>query len=193
MEGELSCAVSPVLSPGGRTGAKPEPEPESESELVPAETELRKELGRGEPQLQDDEELESEGGEAGAGGGELQRFFCYLSVLPLVSVPVSLFVLGLPLWGVVLAALAVLFGVFHNRVWLCVRAYLPAYAAEGALAPLLVETIPVSDPRSSHCYYFFRDSGRVLVFPGGARCHSTAVWVVVSMFVCLPAWLWYPP
>ena len=91
----------------------------------------------------------------------------------------------------VLAALVVLFGVCHNRVWLCVRAYLPAYAADGALAPL-VETTPVSDPRSTHCN-FFRDSGRVLVFSGGVRCHSAAVWVVVSVFVCLPAWLWYPP
>ena len=93
-----------------------------------------------------------------------------------------------------MAALAVLFGVCHNRVWLCVRAYLPAYAAEGALAPLLVETTPVLDPRSSHCK-FFRDSGRVLVSPGGVRCHLMAVWVVVSVFVCLPAWLWYmyPP
>ena len=125
------------------------------------------------------------------GGWELQRIYYPLSVLPLVSVPVSLFVLGLPLWGVVLAALTVLFGVCHNRVWLCLRAYLPAYAADGALAPL-VETTPVSDPRSSHCN-FFRDSGRVLVFPGGVRCHSTAVWVVVSVFVCLLAWLWYPP
>ena len=72
-----------------------------------------------------------------------------------------------------LAALAVLFGVCHNRVWLCVRAYLPTYAADGALAPL-VETTPVSDPRSTHCN-LFRDSGRVLVFPGGVRCHLTAV------------------
>ena len=58
----------------------------------------------------------------------------------------------LPPWGVVLAALAVLFGVCHNRVWLCVCASLPAYAADGALAPL-VETTPVSDPRSSHCNF----------------------------------------
>ena len=65
-------------------------------------------------------------------------------------------------------------------------------AADGALAPLLVETTPVLDPRSSHCN-FFRDSGRVLVSPGGVRCHLMAVWVVVSVFVCLLAWLWYPP
>ena len=85
----------------------------------------------------------------------------------------------------VLAALVVLFGVCHNRVWLCVRAYLPAYAADGALAPLLVETTPVLDPRCSPCNCF-RDSGRVLVSPGGVRCHLTAVWVVVSKCVRMP-------
>ena len=73
-------------------------------------------------------------------GGELQLLDYPLSVLPLLSVPVSLCVVVLPLWGVVLAALAVLFGVRHNRVWLCVRAYLPAYAADGALAPLVETT-----------------------------------------------------
>ena len=58
-------------------------------------------------------------------GGELQLLGYPMSVLPLLSVPVPLCVVVLPPWGVVLAALAVLFGVCHNRVWLCVRAYLP--------------------------------------------------------------------
>ena len=101
---------------------EPEREPEPESTVMLELLQSRKRVRELEAQL------------------ELQRFFCYLSVLPLVSVPVSLFVLGLPLWGVVLAALAVLFGVCHNRVSLCVRAYLPAYAvlrleSDGARCP----------------------------------------------------------
>ena len=69
----------------------------------------------------------AKGGEAGAGGGELQLLYYHLSLLPLVSVSVSLFVLGLPLWGVVLAALAVLFGVCHNRVFVRTVLYWSVY------------------------------------------------------------------
>ena len=59
----------------------------------------------------------------------------------------------------VFAALAVLFGVFHNHVRLCVRTCLLAYAADGALAPLLVEITSVSDPRSTHCIFFATRAG----------------------------------
>ena len=71
-----------------------------------------------------------------------------------------------------------------HRVWLCVRAYLPAYAANDALAPL-VETSLVLDPHSTHCNCF-RDSGRGLVSPTSVRYHLIVVWVVVSVLVCLP-------
>ena len=123
-------------------------------------------------------------GDAGAWGGELQQLDYPLYVLSLLSVPVPLCVIVLPPWGVVLAALAVLFGVCHNRVWLYVRAYLPAYAANDALAPL-VETSLVLDPHSTHCNCF-RGSGRGLVSPTSVRYHLIVVWVVVSVLVCLP-------
>ena len=58
---------------------------------------MKKELGRGEPQLQEEMELESEWGEAGAGEGELQLLSYPLSVLSLVSVPVSLCVSVAPM------------------------------------------------------------------------------------------------